>query len=511
MNKEYKDFQQDFPSEEKIEKHDELNQEMPPIDTHISAEVLEQDTENQKRVEQIELKNIRERLSDKPELDRDLIRQVRLAQNYPSKPIVLSNEQRELISVEVGDSEVILQGNYEPNFGISPCSDPNEHFYDQVWSRDGAHAIGNYYAQTNPRAVRESLETTFRHQAVDGQLPLRVERVYTSIRLIPGCGVWLSKALFSLRKKDIDGRREHAIYKGQDMSGGEDSVPATIIAVGELFINSEEGKEFAQNHYDQLKKALNHFKSKLDPADGLANLGTSPDWAETIQRSGKLGTVNTWWVRALRIMEFMSKQLGHEEDFIQFRQEYQQTKEAVLEKLYDRENAYFRTSVGEDRVDTVASVFGALYLVDAEEAARIEETLTQRVRHSSGLVNFDPPYPPEQVHSFVRAVGNAHYHNENVWPWVTCENIQVKIKIALQHPEESVRDKYKQEAIDDLLLMSKLFQDMGGAYEVVQADKPEPATGKRFGITTYQPPKNLMGNLAAYQGAYQQLHKLGWV
>jgi hypothetical protein len=45
----------------------------------------------------------------------------------------------------------------------------------------------------------------------------------------------------------------------------------------------------------------------------------------------------------------------------------------------------------------------------------------------------------------------------------------------------------------------------------MQADKPEPALGRRLGITTYKPPKNLMGSLAAYQGAYRQLNKLGWI
>ncbi len=102
-------------------------------------------------------------------------------------------------------------------------------------------------------------------------------------------------------------------------------------------------------------------------------------------------------------------------------------------------------------------------------------------------------------------MGNGDYHNKFVWPWVTCENIQVKIKIALQHPDEGIREQYKREAIEDLVGVSKLFEEAGGAYEIVKPDEPKAPRG------IYNPPKNLMGSLAAYQGAYRQLKKLEWI
>src|SRR3989344_3639745 len=137
--------------------------------------------------------------------------------------------------------------------------------------------------------------------------------------------------------------------------------------------------------------------------------------AETIRREGKLSTINVLWTRALRLMEFMSRQSGHEEDANQFREDSKKVKESVLEKLYDKEGAYFRTGEGESRVDTVGSVFGALYLLNPAEAARVEETLSKRVKHSSGLVNFDPPYPKSKVHWLPRLFGNSGYHNKFLW------------------------------------------------------------------------------------------------
>lgn len=47
----------------------------------------------------------------------------------------------------------------------------------------------------------------------------------------------------------------------------------------------------------------------------------------------------------------------------------------------------------------------------------------------------------------------------------------------------------------------------GGAYETFHPHDRTPAT-KNF---IYKTPKNLMGNLATYQGAYTQLKELGWI
>jgi len=436
---------------------------------------------------------------------KELTEKIRMRDVHESKSIVLTIQEEQLVSMMADKTKKSLEGNYQKGFGISPCSDPNENFYDQMWARDGAHSVGNYYGKANPEAVKESLETLFKYQKEDGQLPLKVERVEAMLRLVPGIGVWLSKAVFKLRVKEKDGIRERGIYKGQDLTGGEDTVPSTIVAAGEFFLSSEDGKKFFDEHYDQIKKAIEHFKTKVDKEDGLAVTGKSADWAETIRREGKLSTINVTWARALRMMEFTSRQMGKEEDANKFKEDFTKVKESILEKLYDKEGNYFRTSEGENQVDTVGSVFGALYLLSPVEAAKVEETLSKRVKHSSGLVNFDPPYSEDKIFWVPRVSGMSGYHNKFVWPWVTCENIQVKIKIALGHPDEKIREQYKKEAIEDLVSQAKLFEQAGGAREIVNADSPDAPKG------IYTPPKNLMGSLAAYQGAYQQLKKLDWI
>ena len=105
-----------------------------------------------------------------------------------------------------------------------------------------------------------------------------------------------------------------------------------------------------------------------------------------------------------------------------------------------------------------------------------------------------------------RLMGQWLYHNKFVWPWVTCQNIQVKIKIAREHENPAIRHEYQREAVEDLVMIAQLFKKGGGAYEVFEPDEPKPGR-----TAFYKPPQNFMGSMAAYQGAYAQLKELGWI
>ena len=493
-------------------------------DTKALAQIHEHETinapEESKKIEQPlpagrTLESLRKEMAeadkDKAIDMADLVKLTRLHQTHDSLPVNLPAEKKYLVASVANSSVNELTNDYEPGFGVFPSSDSKENFYQQVWTRDFAHAAGNYFASQNPPALIDSLNTIFKHQRSDGALPFRVEKEYLILKVFPGLRS-LARPAFNFFEKTIKGRDERPVYEGQDFVKAQDTVPAAIIALGEFFINSPEGREFVKQHFGQMKKAVDFFRAKADPSDGLivARRGLA-DWADSINRQGKLGTVNVWWARSLRLMEFMANALGYEEDAKQYKNDFAKIKASVMEKLYNGKQGYFRADEGEERVDTVASIFGSLYLLGSTEAVKVQETLKSRMTTPSGLKNFDPPYPNRQIMLTHRLIGHQDYHNADIWPWVTCQNIQVKIKIALQHPEAAIREQYKKEAVEDLVKMADLFREAGGAYEIFQPNEPKPAIKKRLFITTYQPPKNNMGNLAAYQGAYLQLKDLGWI
>jgi glycogen debranching enzyme len=434
----------------------------------------------------------------------------------------------DLIHQTAEDFQNRLRKHHEPGFGIFPSTDPDSNYFNQVWARDAAHASANYFVHEFPDAAIDSLATLFWHQRPDGSLPSRVEREYQAVKLTPGLRRW-SKPIFYIARrrravstdnnKESDATRsfERPVHEGVDFAGGEDTIPVTLIAAGELFHNSANGKTFIVQHFDKLKKAVDFFaKKKVDSADGLAVMTLeNPDWADTIRRKGKLGGVNVWWARGLRAMADIANAIGDEAAAREFENQFEKTRRSVMEKIYSENGegahgapreAFFRAEASDDRLDTVASIFGTLYFLTPDEAFIVEQTLKQRVGHGSGLQNFDPQYPRKDIFWMHRLMGQWVYHNEFVWPWVTLQNIQVKIKVVLGHSDLAVREQYKEEAIGDLAKMARIFKEAGGAYEVLQADEP-----RRGETRFYRPPQHFMGTMVSYLGAYGALKRLGWI
>ncbi len=423
---------------------------------------------------------------------------------------MLSSADGILIEETSAKFVTLLDRNHQPGFGIFPSADPRSNYFDQVWTRDAAHAAAHYFARAKPEAVIDSLRTILAHQRADGALPSRVERQYQTVRLTPGFR-WLSRPSFYLIEKKWHGRAERPVHEGTDSAGGEDTIPAALIMAGELFDGgSVEGRTFIKANFEKLQRATEFFRrAKTDSEDGLAvATNDNPDWADTIRRQGKLGVINIWWWRGLKHMETMARAVGdggHNNGAAKiYHDEAEKVHRAIMEKLYA--GTFFRAKTGEDRLDTVASIFGAGYFLNADDAWRVERTLKQRVQHSSGLQNFDPPYPERDIYWVHRAAGQWIYHNQFVWPWVTLQNVHLKIKIAEEHEDAAIRAQYKDEAIEALVKAARLFEIAGGAYEVFEPDEP-----RRGETRWYHPPQNFMGTMAAYQGAYTHLKMLGWI
>jgi len=105
----------------------------------------------------------------------------------------------------------------------------------------------------------------------------------------------------------------------------------------------------------------------------------------------------------------------------------------------------------------------------------------------------------------------GEYHNGCVWPWVTAEYVALKAKIAREHPDPAVRDRYRGEAVRDLADLARLFEGAGGAWEVFDPETRGPALRLRMGLRRYVPPRDFLGSLAGFAGVCLRLKALGWV
>ena len=207
-------------------------------------------------------------------------------------------------------------------------------------------------------------------------------------------------------------------------------------------------------------------------------------------------------------MSYLANQLGKSGDAQLYQKEFQKLKSSLLKTLFfqDDQQAYFKTEAGKDQIDTVASILGALYLLSVEDAVKVENTLAKTVKRQTGLQNFHPPYEAKDIFLPFRVIGHQDYHNRFVWPWVTAQNIQVKIKIALEHHDFEVRERFQQEAVADFCQMVALFSELGSAYEVVEPDKIE--VGK---TPFYTSQKDFMASMVGFETTRKLLNKLGWI
>jgi hypothetical protein len=291
---------------------------------------------------------------------------------------MISADDQALIFGVIEGVEGRLGLHFQPGFGITPSSHPNDNYHAQVWARDFAHAAGNYFAHVRPEAVAHSLERILRYQRADDMLPYRVEREYEFLKFLPGLQ-YFTKSAFVLIENKLRHRSERPVYEREGFGGGEDTVPAVIIAVGEFWKKSAQGKEFAKEHYTQLQNAVNFFRRKADPQDGLAIIKNhNADWVDTVKRKGKLAGINILWAEALAAIAEIARSLGREGDARQYVEEFERVRASIMGKMYAPEG-YFKASPDDDRLDTTACIFGAMYLLDVNEAVRVEEALRKRV------------------------------------------------------------------------------------------------------------------------------------
>jgi hypothetical protein len=382
--------------------------------------------------------------------------------------------------------EGLLSRHYVPGLGITP-SVGNENFSGQLWVRDFAHAGIHFFIASDPQAVEDSIDSVLRHQRPDGALPFRVEREYLLLKLAPGFR-WLARPLFSLIEERFRGRAERPVYYGEDLTYAEDTVPVFLLLCESYRASGERGRTFVSARDAAIRDARESFISRCGE-DGLLDVRAgNVDWADSITRGGALGLLNVLWVRSL-------EGAGHARAAA--------AKSALLERLYDRSGAYVRAAVGDERLDTAATILGALFFLDAAECVRVEETLVRRVACPTGFSNFDPPYPYASIRLPFKLLGHSRYHNTYVWPWVFLQNIHVKLKIAREHADERVRARYRDEARADLERMGRLFDETGGAYEIYLPDAQRPAES-----LFYRPPRFFLASMAGFVSAQRALQRL---
>jgi len=387
---------------------------------------------------------------------------------------------------------------------------PESQFHNEIWMRDTAFAILNILAEEQPEIVLSTLEEIFKHQREDGALPLRLEKVRHWARYIP---------ILNRIPSIVNREEPYAVYENVSLAlPARDTVPTAILAVFELYRKSTEGKEFAKQRWEQMKKSLDREASFMK--DGLISGDKLQDWADSIMRSGKLSDVNILYYRALRGMSVMARDFGsdggedktqYDKDAASFKEQAEQLRQKIMDMFWDDEKGCFKAGENDERLDTVSNIMAILFVVSPEKAVLIEESIERSVTAESGLLkNFDVEYPESMIAGRYKLGRIVEYHNSNAWPWVTCMNILAEIKIAKEHRDPKIRRRFKDKAIADFIRISKIFAQNGDTHEILDPMEAKPIHSKLGPITLYRSSPSFLGSAASYAAVVKALRDAGF-
>ena len=232
------------------------------------------------------------------------------------------------------------------------------------------------------------------------------------------------------------------------------------------------------------------------------------DWADSISRGGKLATVNGIYLHALREMTYVAANCGMDEMAAKYADRYEHVRTSYLTTFWDDALGYIKAAADDNRIDAMANIYACLYHLGPAQCVRVQENLQKLVAPNLLLKNFNTPYPASMVALRYKVAGIPGYHNSYTWPWVTCENILAKLKIARNHPELQTRIRFFHEAQGDFVIVTENHTTNGDFYEVVDAETGKPVSSRFFGLKLYVSALGFMSSITTYIAAEEELEQV---
>lgn len=382
---------------------------------------------------------------------------------------------------------------------------PKSQFYDQIWIRDACLSIINIIAKKYPREALNTLDEIFKYQKEDGTLPVRIEGIRLWVCYVP----FLRNLKFILSRK-----KPKALYANRVYSPiPRDTIPMAILASSEMFYFLHEDDNFLLSRWNQMVKAIE--KEESFEKNGLISGIRYQDWVDSINRKGKLANVNILFYQALKAMAKMANDLGKINESNDYLQKAHDYRERIMRKFWEKEG-HFRAGDKDGRFDTFANIIGSLFVATPEQAVKIQDNLKEkRIYHNGLLKNFDQLYPEDYISRVIRIGNMEGYHNLYSWPWITCLNIVAKLEIVRKHQDEKIKDRFKKEALEDFIQISKILNNDGGVYEILDNITERPVNRWfdlwLFKISSYKSSPDFLNSATAYLKAMEELAQLNLI
>ncbi len=282
--------------------------------------------------------------------------------------------------------------------------------FREPWARDFSFASFGLLELDEVEATRETLEVFLLNQTMDGQFPVKIGSTGVVNRYF--------HALFG-RQQPIDTPLRPKYVTAHNTISLDGNALLVIAALNYMRHINDPG--FVDVHWDALKRALNWLESiALHEQDGLLHQGAYTDWADSINRVGRVLYTNVLYWKALQSFAVEARQYGRDEDHALFCERADRVREAINTHFWRADRGYFVTSEQFDILNSDGNLLAVAWgLATPEQAHRILDVMRDlRMADPVPTQVTDRDYGPRFVAIENRLAGIGHYHTLAAWLWL---------------------------------------------------------------------------------------------
>ena len=353
--------------------------------------------------------------------------------------------------------------------------------FREPWARDFGFASYGLLSLNEFVATRQTLEAFLEFQKEDGQFPIKVHSTHVLIRSIYSIFRRPQPITAPLQPRYISG------HKSISVDGNSLLVSAAL-----NYVNKSNDIKFLSRHWEQLKQALHWLEGHAPDEDGLIFQGAFSDWADTVDRTGKVLYTNIVYWKAINDMIKGATLLKKKKDEGYFKTQSNFIAKSIKNHFWREDLGYFITSHEHSSLNTSGNLMAVAWGCATSEQAHIilDNMKSMELAVPVPTKPVSAPYPKKNISIEARLGRFPHYHVDAAWLWLGAWHV-----IALTHLERMEEASQLLDQLANVIVRDKTIHEV---YE---------SNGKHFSNLLYTSEAPLTWSAGMIIYAFQKYHR----
>jgi GH15 family glucan-1,4-alpha-glucosidase len=312
--------------------------------------------------------------------------------------------------------------------------------FREPWARDFGFASYGLLALGEHEAVRQGLEVFLEFQKPDGQFPIKIHSTTVPHRYL--------HSLFR-REQPTTAPIRPKYFSGHQTISLDGNALLLIAALKYVEVNRDEA--FLREHWSVLKSGLQWLERHAMRPDGLLFQGPFSDWADSINRQGRVLYTNVLYWKAAAELSAAALRYGMTEDHTAFSRLALRLGESINAHFWRDDLGYFVTSSEFDNLSSSGNLMAIAWgltssrqaesILSAMQAFGMAEPVPTKPVHK--------PYPWRYVAVENRMGGIPHYHTSAAWLWLGAWHVIALARVGWLDDAKTVLDRMAEVIVRD--------------------------------------------------------------